>query len=586
MAQYAAESEALRLYAALELIVTASTAPTVSPEAWVSASESIRDISRAVSTDEILRKKLGIIPAMFPLLSHFLSAIRGFTMRIYSVDDSDELIATECGYVTWKAADSITMLCTATFQVIRNLCAAVPEAQILSCQSGVHKVLDDILTYHSDWMKKYPAKTCAGIKKSVHACIQMGTQTLANMMTSNPIVQNKVWPRFFGESELLLLLLDTRDSKTIKYVLLCIYNCIYNDSARSSLLIQTAVGRKILHIILTQIDSDPQTTSEASDDNFDIIYAIFKALITTLPPSNSFKALCFTKPSTEYQHLNTITRAHLCFLKLADADMNAGNDSALWDDAFASTGAACALKVMTASLERFAETVVPAVVNGELVEGKVGADLEAIVLLLAYFTRILGEEGVSMESAAREGSTANISAAQVMDRRRGSMVNSGVIEAVVKFLVVAGALEPQKVGGIGKSGISGGSGMGSSPALLGNPVLDSIRNGLYMMKVDAMKVLCTAAFKCRAAQDEIRRVGGIPVILNHCTIDDQNPFIKEWSVFAIRNLCEGNLENQRLIESMEVVGLPEGQNEGLAAHGVRAGLSEDGRVRITPVDAE
>ncbi|KAI8837449.1 spinocerebellar ataxia type 10 protein domain-containing protein [Chytriomyces cf. hyalinus JEL632] len=548
MAHRVAESEALRLYAALELIVAASTS-SINPNAWVSASESIREISRAVSTDELLRKKLAIIPAMFPLLSHLLAAIKAFTTEIYTKDGLKALAATDCGYVAWQAADAITMLGTATFQVVRNLCAAVPEAQILACQSGIHKVLDGILTHFYCWLKRHPEKSCAGIKKSVYALIQMGTQTLANMMASNPVVQNKIWPRFFGESELLLLLLDTKDPKTVKYVLLYVYNCIYNDSARSSLLIQTAIGRKILNIILIQIDTESESTTLQFDDNFDLIYAIFKALITNLPPSNLFKALCFMKPSLQYQHLSTVTRAHVCFLKLADADMKAGNESALWDESFSSTAAACVLKVLTISLERFVDaTTVPAIVNGQaaVVEGRVGADLEAIGLLLDYFALIVGDEGVSIESAARAGGG---NAAQVMYKRRCSLVGAGLLDTVVKFLVVAAKLEPQNVRDTGKSEI-----VGASRLPEGSTVLDTIRTGLCMMKVNAMKVVSAATFECQQAQDEIRRVGGIPVILNYSTMDDENPTMKEWSAFALRTLCDGNVENQRFIESMEIAG--------------------------------
>ncbi|KAJ3408827.1 hypothetical protein HDU80_004344 [Chytriomyces hyalinus] len=554
MAHRVAESEALRLYAALELIVAASTS-SVSPNAWVSASESIREISRAVSTDELLRKKLAIIPAMFPLLSHLLAAIKAFTTEIYTKDGLKALAATDCGYEAWQAADAITMLGTATFQVVRNLCAAVPEAQILACQSGIHKVLDDILAHFYRWLKRHPEKTCAGIKKSVYALIQMGTQTLANMMASNPMVQNKIWPRFFGESELLLLLLDTKDPKTVKYVLLYVYNCIYNDSARSSLLIQTAIGRKILNIILIQIDTESESATLQFDDNFDLIYAIFKALITNLPPSNLFKALCFMKPSLQYQHLSTVTRAHVCFLKLADADMKAGNESALWDESFSSTAAACVLKVLTTSLERFVDTAtMPVIANGQVsvvVEGRVGADLEAIGLLLAYFALIVGDEEVSIESAAARAGGGD--ALQVMHKRRCSLVSAGVLDTVVKFLAVAAKLEPQNVRDIGKSEITGAVG-GASHLPDGSTVLDTIRTGLCMMKVNAMKVVSAAAFECKEAQDEIRRVGGIPVILSYSTMDEENSTMKEWSAIAIRTLCDGNLENQRVIESMEVAG--------------------------------
>lgn len=33
-------------------------------------------------------------------------------------------------------------------------------------------------------------------------------------------------------------------------------------------------------------------------------------------------------------------------------------------------------------------------------------------------------------------------------------------------------------------------------------------------------------------------------MLNHCNIDGHNPLLREWGIFAVRNLCEGNPDNQ------------------------------------------
>lgn len=61
---------------------------------------------------------------------------------------------------------------------------------------------------------------------------------------------------------------------------------------------------------------------------------------------------------------------------------------------------------------------------------------------------------------------------------------------------------------------------------------------------------------------------GIVPILNGCQYDEKNPCIynylyfmhdqltfyvdlREWSIFAIRNLCENNSDNQAIIESIK-----------------------------------
>ncbi|XP_058481670.1 ataxin-10 [Solea solea] len=52
-------------------------------------------------------------------------------------------------------------------------------------------------------------------------------------------------------------------------------------------------------------------------------------------------------------------------------------------------------------------------------------------------------------------------------------------------------------------------------------------------------------------QNKVREVEGIPLILDNCNIDSNNPFISQWSIFAIRNLLENNRQNQQLVAEME-----------------------------------
>ncbi|XP_041072178.1 ataxin-10 isoform X2 [Carcharodon carcharias] len=51
-------------------------------------------------------------------------------------------------------------------------------------------------------------------------------------------------------------------------------------------------------------------------------------------------------------------------------------------------------------------------------------------------------------------------------------------------------------------------------------------------------------------QDKVRELGGIPLILDNCSIDDNNPFMSQWAVFTIRILTEQNMKNQEVISQM------------------------------------
>jgi hypothetical protein len=74
----------------------------------------------------------------------------------------------------------------------------------------------------------------------------------------------------------------------------------------------------------------------------------------------------------------------------------------------------------------------------------------------------------------------------------------------------------------------------------------------YLMKIIAN--LCYNSYEC---QELIRSEGGIPIILNHFIIDDNNPYLREWTILAIRNLTENNLENQNFISALEVKEVPQ-----------------------------
>ncbi|KAG7240680.1 hypothetical protein INR49_026569 [Caranx melampygus] len=52
-------------------------------------------------------------------------------------------------------------------------------------------------------------------------------------------------------------------------------------------------------------------------------------------------------------------------------------------------------------------------------------------------------------------------------------------------------------------------------------------------------------------QNKVRELEGIPLILDNCNIDSNNPFISQWAIFAIRNLLENNTTNQKVVAELE-----------------------------------
>ncbi|CAN0523869.1 unnamed protein product, partial [Scytosiphon promiscuus] len=45
-------------------------------------------------------------------------------------------------------------------------------------------------------------------------------------------------------------------------------------------------------------------------------------------------------------------------------------------------------------------------------------------------------------------------------------------------------------------------------------------------KVELLKVIGNACFRCRPSQDLVRDVGALPLVLNHCAVDGANPLLR------------------------------------------------------------
>ncbi|XP_002723694.3 ataxin-10 isoform X1 [Oryctolagus cuniculus] len=74
-------------------------------------------------------------------------------------------------------------------------------------------------------------------------------------------------------------------------------------------------------------------------------------------------------------------------------------------------------------------------------------------------------------------------------------------------------------------------------------------------KSHLIRLIGNLCYKNKDNQDKVNELDGIPLILDSCRIDDNNPFLTQWVVYAIRNLTEDNAQNQDVIAKMEDQGL-------------------------------
>ncbi|KAM9030123.1 ataxin-10 isoform 3-T3 [Ara ararauna] len=92
-------------------------------------------------------------------------------------------------------------------------------------------------------------------------------------------------------------------------------------------------------------------------------------------------------------------------------------------------------------------------------------------------------------------------------------------------------------------------------------------------KSHLIRLIGNLCYKNKENQDKVYELDGIPLILDNCSIDDNNPFVNPWAVYAIRNLTEQNERNQELIAQMEEKGLAD--NSALESMGLEVEKRDD-----------
>ncbi|KAJ2721716.1 hypothetical protein GGI07_003772 [Coemansia sp. Benny D115] len=99
---------------------------------------------------------------------------------------------------------------------------------------------------------------------------------------------------------------------------------------------------------------------------------------------------------------------------------------------------------------------------------------------------------------------------------------------------------------------------------------------LFMFKRDLIRILGNLANENAAAQDLVRELDGLALVLDHLKIDGNHPFIKEYAIVALKCLTKNNAASQEFIRSMDARGVaqePSADSAPAPAPGQRRGES-------------
>ncbi|GJQ66423.1 hypothetical protein Trydic_g4436 [Trypoxylus dichotomus] len=113
--------------------------------------------------------------------------------------------------------------------------------------------------------------------------------------------------------------------------------------------------------------------------------------------------------------------------------------------------------------------------------------------------------------------------------------------------------------------------------------LEIFQHPSYGFKALVIRLLANLCWKHRENQNLMRELDCIPLLLDCCNIDARNPFIIQWVVFAVRNLCENNLQNQEIIAAMNKQGVV--SSDTLNQMGITLHSDEKHVIKIMPLDS-
>lgn len=71
---------------------------------------------------------------------------------------------------------------------------------------------------------------------------------------------------------------------------------------------------------------------------------------------------------------------------------------------------------------------------------------------------------------------------------------------------------------------------------------------------DIVALIRNCVYRRKHAQDQIRHNNGILLLLQQCVDDANNPLLREWGLYSVRNILEGNEENQKIVAKLERYG--------------------------------
>ncbi|XP_012258551.2 uncharacterized protein LOC105687468 [Athalia rosae] len=105
----------------------------------------------------------------------------------------------------------------------------------------------------------------------------------------------------------------------------------------------------------------------------------------------------------------------------------------------------------------------------------------------------------------------------------------------------------------------------------------------FGFKAGLIRLIGNMVHKHKGNQELLRETDGIPLLLDSCNMDARNPLIMQWTILAMRNVCENNTANQEVVRGLTKIGVADNnvlREMGITLHDEGSGKS----VGIMPLE--
>lgn len=403
-----------------------------------------------------------------------------------------------------RHGDLNTTLSDLGIRVLRNLCARSPTNQARIADCRIHVLVLERITALLD-----EEDSEINVEQGVCQLPFFGfaVEFLVNFVTCNTDNANAVWTYAFPT--LLERLLRCENHAAASAAAALVHNCIAIVPDRMSDLVKIWSGKDGNKSITGTLVQQLRKESEAENggETFSWSYMIIRRLIGASLVSSCFEALGPTMEVLTTSSRHKFSEDQETLLQFLEASASKTAESAVDDDANA-------IIFPESSLLFFGTLMEAAFFQKDGTMLRISSSIVGSVILIS-------EDSVTLENLRL---------------------------SCVKIAVhVLQALKSDK------NGMHDGSSHDDETRVVfeGNTPMSGLRG----VMIRTIAICCDL---CKKAQDSVRKLQGLPFILNALSYESDsstNPFLREWAILAVRNLTLGNTENAKEISSYELVGM-------------------------------